>query len=158
MGVILKMTTLAAALRLFPAAVWGADGKKLFQERCAECHGSDARGSAKGPGLAANPLLRGQPVEQLRGVVQRGFPDSGMPAFDLPAEELDAVVGFVRSLNARPTVGQAAGTRVAWGKPAPGDWLTYDGNLNANRYSELKEIHTGNVAALRLKWISFNSL
>jgi glucose dehydrogenase len=72
-----------------------------------------------------------------------------MPAFDLPAEELDAVVGFVRSLNAGATVGQAAGTRVAWGKPAPGDWLTYDGNLSANRYSELKQIHTGNVAALR---------
>ena len=153
MGVILKMTTLAAALLLFPAAVWGADGKKLFQERCAECHGSDARGSAKGPGLAANPLLRGQSVEQLRGVVQRGFPNSGMPAFDLPSEDLDAVAGYVRGLNAGVTVGPAAEKPATWGKPEPGDWLTYNGKLSANRYSELKQIHTGNVGGLRLKWI-----
>jgi PQQ-dependent dehydrogenase (methanol/ethanol family) len=149
-----RLSTTLAAVLLFPAALCGLDGNQLFLARCAGCHGSDARGSGKGPGLAGNPRLSGQSVEQLRGVVQRGFPDSGMPAFDLPAEELDAVVNFVRSLNAAgATVGQAAGTRVAWGKPVPGDWLTYDGNLSANRYSELKEIHAGNVAALRLKWI-----
>src|ERR1035438_1137764 len=149
-----RLSTTLAAVLLFPAALCGFDGNQLFLARCAGCHGSDARGSGKGPGLAGNPRLSGQSVEQLRGVVQRGFPDSGMPAFDLPAEELDAVVNFVRSLNAAgATVGQAAGTRVAWGKPAPGDWLTYDGRVSANRYSELKEIHAGNVAALRLKWI-----
>jgi len=92
-------------------------------------------------------------MEQLRGVIQRGFPASGMPAFDLPQLELDAVAGYVRSLNAGVTAELAGGKRVTWGKPEPGDWLTYNGNLSANRYSELKQIHTGNVRALRLKWI-----
>jgi len=152
-GVILKTTRLAAAVLLFPAAVWAADGKKVFSERCAGCHGSDARGSGKGPGLAGNPRLSGQSVEQLWGLVQRGFPNSGMPAFDLPSEDLVAVASYVRSLNAGVTVGPAAGNRVTWGKPEPGDWLTYNGKLSANRYSELKQIHRGNVGALRLKWI-----
>ena len=143
----------AAAFLLFPAAVWGTDGKKVFSERCAGCHGSDARGSGKAPGLAGNPRLSGQSVEHLRGVVQRGVPDSGMPAFDLPSEELDAVASYVRSLNAGVTVGPAPGKRVTWGKPKPGDWLTYNGKWSANRYSELKQIHTGNVGRLRLKWI-----
>jgi PQQ-dependent dehydrogenase (methanol/ethanol family) len=37
--------------------------------------------------------------------------------------------------------------------PKPGDWLTYNGNLNANRYSELDQINTANVHQLELKWI-----
>lgn len=144
---------IVAAFLLFTAAALGADGKKLFRERCAGCHGSDARGSGSGPGLAGNPRLSGQSVEQLRGVVERGVPGSGMPAFDLPPEELDAIASYVRSLNAGVTVGPPAGKRVAWGKPEAGDWLTYNGRLTANRYSELKQIHTGNAGELRLKWI-----
>jgi len=37
--------------------------------------------------------------------------------------------------------------------PKPGDWLTYNGNLSANRYSELDQINTKNVKQLALKWI-----
>jgi PQQ-dependent dehydrogenase (methanol/ethanol family) len=147
-----KILTIAT-LALFPTALRAADGNKLFRERCAECHGVDARGSGKGPGLAGNPRLSGQSVEQLREVVQRGFPSSGMPAFDLPSEELDALASYVHGLNAGVTVGPAAGKLVTWGRPAPGDWLTYNGKLSANRYSELKQIHTGNVGGLHLKWV-----
>jgi hypothetical protein len=32
--------------------------------------------------------------------------------------------------------------------PKPGDWLTYNGNLNGNRYSELNQINTTNVSRL----------
>jgi PQQ-dependent dehydrogenase (methanol/ethanol family) len=76
-----------------------------------------------------------------------------MPAFDLPPEDLAAVAGYVRSLNAGMTVRPTAGKRITWGDPEPGDWLTYNGKVSANRYSELKQIHTGNVDALRLQWI-----
>ena len=106
-----------------------------------------------GPGLAGKPHLFGQSAGQLRGVIQRGFPNSGMPAFNLPPDQLDSLAVFVRSLNAGVTVGPASGKRLTWGKPAPGDWLTYNGNLSANRYSELKQINTGNVGGLRLKWM-----
>ena len=37
--------------------------------------------------------------------------------------------------------------------PTPGDWPTYNGNLNANRYSSLKQIDPANAAALTLHWI-----
>src|SRR5437879_8464560 len=37
--------------------------------------------------------------------------------------------------------------------PKPGDWLTYNGNLSGNRYSELTQINTTNVHQLTLKWI-----
>ncbi len=129
-------------------------GKRVFAARCAGCHGGDARGGGKAPGLAGNPRIRGQSEEQLRGVIQRGFPASGMPAFDLAANELNAVAGFVLSLNIgeKPT-GAAQVKQVVWSAPKPGDWLTYNGKPSANRYSELKQIHTGNVAGLRLKWI-----
>ena len=36
--------------------------------------------------------------------------------------------------------------------PKPGEWPTYNGNLNANRYSELEQINTGNARKLGLKW------
>jgi PQQ-dependent dehydrogenase (methanol/ethanol family) len=37
--------------------------------------------------------------------------------------------------------------------PKPGDWPTYNGNLNANRYSPLQQISPSNVKDLVLKWI-----
>jgi PQQ-dependent dehydrogenase (methanol/ethanol family) len=36
--------------------------------------------------------------------------------------------------------------------PKPDDWLTYNGNLSGNRYSELAQINTGNVSKLALRW------
>jgi len=147
-------TAMSAVLFFLWPALWGADGPRIFRERCAGCHGSDARGASKGPGLAGNPRLSGQSAEQLAGVVKRGFPASGMPAFNLHADELNAVASYVRALNiAVPPGIVSEGKRMSWGKPQPGDWLSYNGKLSANRYSELKQINTANVAGLRLKWI-----
>jgi PQQ-dependent dehydrogenase (methanol/ethanol family) len=36
--------------------------------------------------------------------------------------------------------------------PKPADWLTYNGNLSGNRYSQLAQINTSNVNKLALKW------
>jgi PQQ-dependent dehydrogenase (methanol/ethanol family) len=36
--------------------------------------------------------------------------------------------------------------------PRPGDWLTYNGKLSGNRYSELTQINAANVDKLGLKW------
>ena len=36
--------------------------------------------------------------------------------------------------------------------PKPGEWLTYNGNLSGNRYSELNQINTTNVKNLVVKW------
>src|SRR5271170_3887319 len=111
------MTRLLLTL-LFLPILCGADGRKVFNDHCAGCHGADARGSGKGPGLAGNPHLTGDSMEQLRSVIQRGFPASGMPAFDLPADEADAVASYVRSLNAGvPAEKVSAGKRIEWRQP-----------------------------------------
>jgi PQQ-dependent dehydrogenase (methanol/ethanol family) len=38
-------------------------------------------------------------------------------------------------------------------KPQPGDWLSYNGKLDGNRYSELTQIDTTNASQLNVKWI-----
>lgn len=37
--------------------------------------------------------------------------------------------------------------------PKPGDWASYNGRLDGNRYSELTTINTQNVAQLRSEWV-----
>jgi PQQ-dependent dehydrogenase (methanol/ethanol family) len=83
--------------------------------RCGGCHGADARGSDRGPGLAEVRRLRTRSVQQLRDIIQKGIPGTGMPAFDLPAPELDVLAALVRSLN-----GPAAES-AAFGDPAAGE-------------------------------------
>ncbi len=141
----------AAALLCVPPAAGG--GREVFASHCAGCHGSDARGGGKGPGLAANPRLAGQAPERLREIIRRGFPASGMPPMELPAADLDAVAGYVRDLNAGPPAASGPRRRITWHAARPGDWLTYNGSVSGNRYSELKQIDSGNVATLRLKWL-----
>jgi glucose dehydrogenase len=43
--------------------------------------------------------------------------------------------------------------KMTWSAPQPGDWLTYNGNDSANRYSRLNQITTANVSSLKLKWV-----
>ncbi|MGC9949373.1 MAG: PQQ-binding-like beta-propeller repeat protein [Bryobacteraceae bacterium] len=151
---LLRAASRLIGTQVLAAALLANGGPAVFANHCAGCHGSDARGTGKGPGLAANPRLAGQSIADLRGLIQRGFPDSGMPAFDLPAAELDAVAAYVRELNAsvQPAAGPVS-PRVTWRDPQPGDWLTYNGSLSANRYSELKQIDTANVSKLQLTWL-----
>ncbi len=126
----------------------------LYMTQCAGCHGSDARGTAKGPGLVDNAHIAGQSNGQLRDFLERGNPGAGMPAFaDLSAEDLRSLASYLKSLSPKPAPPPPPSPKITWGAPQPGDWLTYDGNYSANRYSELKQITTSNVPALKLKWI-----
>src|SRR6185503_11935233 len=71
-----------------------------FIARCATCHGDEARGTAKGPGLVMNSRVAAQSVEQLREYVQRGNPGAGMPAFtDLHADDILALARYLRRIN-----------------------------------------------------------
>ena len=132
--------------------------QQLFNQHCAACHGTDARGTAKGPSLAANPRVAQQSAEQLRAFLEHGNAGAGMPSFaDLSARDLRALANYLRVLNMGTIAGPATGTesvrKVSWGPPQPGDWLSYNGNVSGNRYSPLKQISTENVSSLKLKWI-----
>ena len=74
-------------------------GQKAFVEHCSACHGEDADGGDMGPKLSGTRTMRSRSVAQLRTVISQGFPSSGMPAFHLPAPQLDAIASYVRSLN-----------------------------------------------------------
>ncbi len=129
-----------------------------FAGRCAPCHGDDARGTAKAPGLAMNPRVAEQSADQLRSYLERGNPGAGMPSFaDVPAAELALLVRYLRHINADtilvPVAEPGSTPTIAWGPPQPGDWLTYNGSDSGNRYSPLDLIRVSNVSSLKLKWV-----
>jgi glucose dehydrogenase len=39
------------------------------------------------------------------------------------------------------------------GSSAPGEWLTYGGSYNSQRYSPLKQVNTANAGKLQMKWV-----
>ena len=133
--------------------------QQLFANHCAPCHGDNARGTAKAPGVAMNPRVAAQSPAQLRAYLERGNTAAGMPSFaGLPAADLTSLANYLRRLNVDTIVGpvtslEPAARKVTWGPPQPGDWLTYNGSDSANRYSPHKQITTANVSSLKLKWV-----
>ena len=86
-----------------------AEGEQSFGKQCAGCHGADAHGSDRGPGLAGNRRVRSRSAEQLRTFIRKGSPGGGMPPFDLPADELESLADWLHSLNAPAAQSAALG-------------------------------------------------
>jgi len=91
-----------------------AAGQALFAKLCSGCHGADGHGTEQGPALVGNRRVPQSP-EKLRDLIHSGIPSAGMPAFNLPVEQLTALASLVKSLNA-----PAADSALA-GDPAPGE-------------------------------------
>lgn len=82
-------------------AVAELPGEKLFNLKCAMCHIVRGKGGAIGPDLTR---IGGRMNDaQLRAKVmypKRSNPSSTMPSFQtLPKPELDAVVGYLKTLR-----------------------------------------------------------
>jgi PQQ-dependent dehydrogenase (methanol/ethanol family) len=85
-----------------------------------------------------------------------------MPAVKSSGEDLRNLIAYLSRLTGvtagAAVVPQPSGLaavsfpRIAEAKA--GDWLSYDGKLTGNRYSELAQINTGNAKGLVLKWSS----
>src|SRR4051812_18275712 len=108
------MLPLALSLFLFQDAP-----PPLYATRCAGCHGDNARGTAKGPGLAMNPRLAEKSTAELRAYIEHGNPGAEMPSFAaLPADELNKLAGFVRRVNndmiAPPPPAKPVARRTDW--------------------------------------------
>ncbi|WP_047497029.1 c-type cytochrome [Terriglobus sp. TAA 43] len=74
-------------------------GKNLFSVRCAFCHGSDARGGESGPNLLrSSVVLNDEDGEKIGEVVLHGRPQQGMPSFDLTAQQIKQIAGFLHSI------------------------------------------------------------
>src|SRR5689334_9133995 len=72
-------------------------GRARFNVRCAGCHGQDGLGGERAPAIKSGSERKLDDQKTLRNLVQHGIPDRGMPAFNVPAPELDQLVAFVQS-------------------------------------------------------------
>jgi PQQ-dependent dehydrogenase (methanol/ethanol family) len=118
------------ASRLLAAAAWlslsmaaGAQegsppGKapEPFGRNCAVCHGGDAQGTDRAPPLQNSRSLRGRSDADIAATIKSGR--GNMPSFAfLPAEQIQALAGFIHTMNAdafdaKPPGDAAAGA--AW--------------------------------------------
>ncbi len=87
-----------------------AIGTSLFLNTCAQCHGSDARGSRGYPNLTDGDWLHGGSVEALRQTISKGrhgvMPPQGAAVGT--ATDIRNVAAYVLSLSGTPTDGVAA--------------------------------------------------
>lgn len=87
------------------------------------------------------------------------LPQAAGPAFTGTADEGRDLVAFLSRQGgvqpgARPESHAASAERAASPlQDREGDWPSYSGGLDGNRYSPLKEITTHNVARLRPEWV-----
>lgn len=91
------------------------EGKRLFDQYCARCHGSDGRGTPEHPaaiGRLSDPvLMQGKNDNALMETIRRGKPPpapgqpAAMPAFggEFTDAKIMVLVAYVRSLSAPPT-------------------------------------------------------
>jgi len=89
-----------AAARVNPLASrveMAAGGKKVFGQRCSECHGVDARGTDKAPDLTSGEV-QAQSDGELFWKISSGNTRRGMPAFsNLPEPQRWQLVMYLRS-------------------------------------------------------------
>jgi PQQ-dependent dehydrogenase (methanol/ethanol family) len=86
--------------------------------------------------------------------------NSLMPAFQGSDAEFRDLIAYLSRQNgvavgpngaARGSVSPAAAAAII--DPKPGDWPTYSGNVDGNRFSLLTQINIGNVSSLRPAWV-----
>ena len=78
-----------------------AAGRQQFETRCSRCHGGDATGGEAGPNIVDQIDARND--ADLAAFLRTGRPASGMPAFDLPAQDMTALTAYLRTLIPVPS-------------------------------------------------------
>ncbi|MDP7480289.1 MAG: cytochrome c, partial [Vicinamibacterales bacterium] len=73
-----------------------ADGEESYQTRCALCHGGDGAGSDRADSIL--PTLSGSATDRLATIITEGVPEKGMPAIEIPADELALLLTYLKSL------------------------------------------------------------
>lgn len=77
-----------------------ADGRQVFESRCAGCHGIDGRGGERAPDIATSAKTQRRGDSALSQIISNGIPAAGMPAFStLDASTSRALVKYLRFLQ-----------------------------------------------------------
>ena len=103
------------ALLLAAVGLFAQDPTPVYKQMCAGCHGDNASGTDRGPGLLNARSLRRRSEAQIRTLIRNGT-QGGMPAFPIADGDLDTLARVIRSWNAsvfeaKPTGDTAAGKR-----------------------------------------------
>jgi alcohol dehydrogenase (cytochrome c) len=72
-------------------------GRILFEDRCARCHGGDAKGGDLGPPIADK--LQSHANAELRAIIRQGLPARGMPPIKVAETDLRPLILYLRSLQ-----------------------------------------------------------
>src|SRR5215470_2661385 len=78
-----------------------ARGAALFQLRCSDCHGVDAKG-VHGPDLTVL-FANGATEDRVFQAIRRGVPGTEMPSSNAPDDEIRAIVAYLRTFVTAPT-------------------------------------------------------
>src|SRR6185369_8205104 len=78
-----------------PAAIQA--GASLFRERCADCHGADAKG-VSGPDLT-RLWMSADSDQRVFQTIRSGVPGTIMPASTAPDQELRAIIAYLRNIS-----------------------------------------------------------
>jgi mono/diheme cytochrome c family protein len=84
-----------------------SQGRDIFANRCATCHGDNASGGQTAPTLNSKQFLEAASDPMIRNIVSAGIPGTAMPTWSiefggaLTQQQIDAVVSYLRSLEAK---------------------------------------------------------
>jgi mono/diheme cytochrome c family protein len=77
-----------------------AAGRRVFVDRCAQCHGEDAEGTKKRPSLRSQRVREQASEGDLHWLLVNGNMRKGMPSWaKLPDQQLWQVISYVKSLH-----------------------------------------------------------
>lgn len=93
-----KSAAVAGAHKEGDTGQYLAEGKKAYAERCAACHGPEAKGGI-GPDLTRKQFKYGRDEKTIKQSIEQGRP-GGMPAFggQVSHEQLEGLVKYILSL------------------------------------------------------------
>jgi mono/diheme cytochrome c family protein len=78
-------------------ATAATEGKKVFGQNCAQCHGNNLQGMGPAPALDSASVKQAKAGE-LFWFITNGKPDSGMPAWkSLPTNQRWEIVSYLQS-------------------------------------------------------------
>lgn len=125
-GVLAKVLALSFAVLLLCGTAFGqarnrsasppganADSvaaQQAFAANCAGCHGLDGKGGERAPDVVTRPNIRKLSDAQLLQILQKGVPQTSMPAFShLGDDVLRSLVAHLRSLQGSPATAPLPG-------------------------------------------------
>ncbi len=73
-----------------------ADGEESYQTRCALCHGGDGAGSDRADSILLT--VSASATDRLATIVTEGVPEKGMPAVEIPTDELAPLITYLKRL------------------------------------------------------------